>query len=137
MDSFNLYNNGNIIKMGGILMKKRYKRFYIWLIVIIFVFISVSSFISYNKFHVYNPFASGIGIIRILATDAEFAEVQHSPRVVLAKPDGKIFEKFLESEGYTQVEQLGALHIIEKDGKQEKVFCSANAYYSKFVWTAA
>lgn len=105
----------------------------------IFAFLVLTScLISIKKFGVVNPIATGVGVIKILATDAESAEIQKSPRVVLAKPD-KGWDLFLETmkmDGYSYLEEerLGSACVFEKDGAKEIVFFKVNSYYSKWTW---
>lgn len=120
-----------------VFMKKWYQRRSIWIFAaIVVIVILASSVVSYVKFNVINPFSSGLGMVRILTTDTEYVEIQHNPRVIIAKPDGTVFVSMLEKEGFTEIEneQLGALHVIEKAGVKEKVFFSINKYYSSYIW---
>lgn len=106
---------------------------------VLVVFLTLTaSFVSYLKFDSPNFFAAGIGLIRITLTDTQYVEIQNSPRVIIAKPQNsmQLFLDTVESEGYTYLadEQMGGMHVIEKDGKKEHVFFSANGYFSKWSW---
>ncbi len=97
-----------------------------------------ASFVSYIKFDTPNFFTAGIGLIRITLSDTQYVEIRRSPRVIIAKPQNsmQLFLDTVESEGYTYLadEQMGGMHVIEKDGKKEHVFLSANRYFSKWSW---
>lgn len=119
---------------------KKEKKIRVWIamgIVIVFL-LAISSYISYSKFNVVNPVSSGIGVVRILANNASYVEIQHSPKVILAQPENSLqmFKDYINSRGYTLLpdEQMGAMHVIEKDGKKEHVLVSVNAYFSKWQW---
>lgn len=123
---------------------KRYsRRIRNWRIAIISVvlvtFLSLTaSFVSYISFNAPNFISSGIGLIKIMASDTPYVEIQSSPRVIIAQPQDSmdLFLDFVESEGYTYLadEQSGGLCVIEKDGKKENVFFAVNEYYSKWSW---
>lgn len=130
----------------------------------VFVLVTVLSIpmlcFSANNFNTVNFVSSGIGVISVVYTNAEYVEIQSSPRVILAKPDNaeEIFVSIIESEGYTFIsddstdnQNMGyniqntfmadkptkdteGTFIIEKNGKKEYVSWTSNSYYSKFVW---
>ena len=56
--------------------------------------------------------------------------------IIAASNDPDTFYKYLESNGYTELEeeQMGSMHVIEKDGKKEVVELSANGYYRLWNW---
>jgi hypothetical protein len=107
---------------------------------VVFIFLALlASFISYVQFEVANPISSGVGVIRIFATDVEYVEIQKSPRVVIGKPDNawEVFLKTMEKDGYSYLEdeRLASMCVFEKDGVRENVFFHVNRYYSKWVWS--
>lgn len=124
-------------------IKSYSKRIRNWRIAIVSVVLAVflmltASFASYINFNTPNFFASGIGLIQIMASDTPYVEIQSSPRVIIAQPQNSwdLFLEFVESEGYTFLgeEQMSANCVIEKDGKKEHVWFSVNGYYSKWSW---
>lgn len=105
--------------------------------VVLFIILTVTgSLLSMIEFNTPNFIAAGIGVVRVIFTDTEFVQVQGNPKIMIAKPSYQAFLNTVESEGYTVLgeEQMGSMHIIEKNGKKENVFFSMNRYYSKWVW---
>ena len=87
-------------------------------------------------FNAVNIISSGINIARISFTsDVDFIEIQHSPKIVLAKPDFH-FENYCTAQGYTYLpnEQEGSIATIEKGGVKEHVIIHIHAYYLEFCW---
>ncbi|MDE6020732.1 MAG: zf-HC2 domain-containing protein [Ruminococcus sp.] len=116
----------------------RNRRIAIFSAVLAVFLVFTASFASYVKFSTPNFFASGRGLMQIMASDTPYVEIQSSPRVIIAQPQNSwdLFLEFVESEGYTFLdeEQMGANCVIEKDGKKEHVWFSVNGYYSKWSW---
>lgn len=105
---------------------------------ILFCFLIIFSLLSLAFFNTLNPFSSGVGFIRIVATDVDYVEIQHSPKIILAKSDNayNIFLNYIQEGGYKiiGVEQMGSMHVIEKNGEKELVGFEGNGFYSKWVW---
>ncbi|MEG0979356.1 MAG: zf-HC2 domain-containing protein [Oscillospiraceae bacterium] len=134
-DNKNLKNNTMVKKYS-----KKIKKVHIAIIsvVLIVILTLTASLVSMVKFKTPNFVASGLGVIRVMASDTKYVQIQSNPRIIIAKPDNamKLFLETIESEGYTLLEdeQMGAMHIIEKDGQKESVFFSMNRYFSKWIW---
>jgi hypothetical protein len=131
----NIQENNKVVSYS-----KRIKRLRVLIaagVLLVIVLLS-SAFFSYVKLNTANPFSAGIGLVRIMVTDTEYVEIQSSPRVVVAKPDNawQLFLDTIKSEGYTYLEdeRMGSLCTIEKGGNKERVFFSANGYFSKWEW---
>ncbi len=99
------------------------------------IIIAVSCFISFDNFGTFNFIKSGIGFAQIMLTDADYVEIQKSPRIVLSENTEVFFEK-IEDEGYKYVEhkQMGSSHTIEKDGKTELILSHNNGYFTRWTW---
>jgi len=97
--------------------------------------ISLSSFISYSKFSVCNPFSTAKGLFQILFTEKEYIEIQKYPKVILAKPSASL-SKYMESKGFQEDKesQMGALHRFVNDTTAQYVAYTTNKYYSKWIW---
>jgi hypothetical protein len=108
------------------------------LAIITIIIALLSSFWSYMKLEVANPLASGLGLAKIFLTDAEYVEIQQSPRVILAKPVDAydLLLRVMQEEGYTYVEEetMGSMQVFEKDGKKERMFVSVNKFFSTWIW---
>lgn len=118
--------------------KKRSRRIVVATLVstILIVAILGSCFISYVKFNTGNPFSVVSGYFQITVLDKEYVEIQKSPKVVLAQPNGEIFINYMESRGFTEIEeeQMGAMRVFTNVEKKEWVSYSINRYYSKWYW---
>lgn len=92
--------------------------------------------VSYDKFRTINPIKSGVGLAKIYFSDEDYAEVNDSPRVILTDPENskEIFIEIIENEGYEYVEQMGSVHIIEKNGEKESVDSRINKYVGRWSW---
>ncbi len=104
------------------------------------LFLALSlSFFSYLKFDTPNVLSAGVGLCRILLTDAQIVEIQKSPRVWLVdaeKSPYRIAKEALAEQGYREIteEQMGSMHVFEKDGEKHYIHFSANRYYAKCSW---
>lgn len=93
-----------------------------------------SCFVSYLKFDTANPFSAASGFIQITVADKEYFEIQHNPKVILAQPSDALFEEYMKSRGFTEVERYGGLRVYENGDEQERIMYSQNAYFSKWTW---
>jgi len=117
-------------------IKKR-RKIIIFSILLLIIIIAASLF-SAEKFHTLNPFSSGIGFIRIMFTNVDHVEIQHSPRIIIVKPDisWQLFLDLIKKEGYSYAEdkRMGAILSIEKNGVTVHVIMEMNRYYTIFTW---
>ena len=105
--------------------------------IVIMLIIIVSILFSIFKFNVYNPISSFSAIIQILFSDIEYTVVQNTPnKVIFAKPQIEIFEKYMKDNGYECVkeEKMGAIHVYRNNTHKVKIHFSMNQHYSKWVW---
>lgn len=95
-----------------------------------------SCFLSYATFHTANPFSAASGYFQIAVLDREYAEIQAAPKVIIAQPNGEIFTDYMQSRGFTELEeeQLGAIRVFTNGEDKEWVWYSINRYYSKWCW---
>ena len=63
-------------------------------------------------------------------------EISEAPNVVLAQPDTDILINYMESRGFTEIEdeQMGAIRVFTNGEKKEWVHYSINKYCSKWYW---
>ena len=115
-------------------MKKEHKEIIIGGIAV--VLIIASCFVSYDKFRTFNPIKGGIGFVKIVFFDEDYAQVNDSPRVILTNSENskEKFIEIVESEGYEYVEQMGSAHFIEKNGEREAVSSNINKYIGRWSW---
>lgn len=118
--------------------KKRSRR--IIIIVIIFAILITlffgSCFISYVTFDTRNPFSAASGFLKITVLDKDYVEIQKSPKVVLSQPNNEVFINYMESRGFTELEdeQMGAMHVFTNGKEKEWILYSINEHYSKWCW---
>ena len=95
-----------------------------------------SCFISYATFNTGNPFSAASGYLQITVLDKEYVEIQASPKVILAQPNGEVFMNYMESRGFIEIEeeQMGAIRVFTNGEEKEYVWYSINGYYSKWCW---
>ena len=81
------------------------------------VILLVSCLLSYTTFGISNPFLAASGYFQITVLNKEFVEIQASPKVVIAQPDGRVFIKYMESLGFTELEgeQMGAMRVFTNE----------------------
>lgn len=93
-------------------------------------------FISYVEFQTPNFLSAGVGLFRVMVLEEPMVQVSALPRVVLAGPEDAMarFEAQLAEEGYTRVDQLGRMHIVEKNGVRRQVEFSVNGYFARWIW---
>ena len=126
------YANEEIIKN-----RKKSRKILITTLVVAILIIALlgSSLISYVTFNVANPFSAAIGFFQIAVLDKDYVEISESPKVVLAQPNADILTDYMESRGFTEIEQMGAMLTYSNgDNKEEMILFSMNRYCSKWVW---
>ncbi|MDO4398553.1 MAG: hypothetical protein Q4C21_09145 [Oscillospiraceae bacterium] len=118
--------------------KKRSRRIVVAALVsvILITVLLGSCLISYAKYNTRNPFSVVSGYFQITVLDKEYVEIQNSPKVVLAQPNGEIFINYMESRGFIEVEdeRMGAMLVFTNGEEKELIFYSVNGYYSKWCW---
>ena len=118
--------------------KKRSRRIIITTLVsaVLIIILLGSCFISYAIFNTGNPFSVVSGYFQISVLDKEYVKIQASPKVVLAQPNGEVFVEYMESRGFTEIEeeQMGAIRVFTNGEETEYVWYSINGYYSKWRW---
>ncbi|MGI6224662.1 MAG: hypothetical protein ACOYJ1_00260, partial [Peptococcales bacterium] len=74
--------------------------------VMIVILLSISIIISMNKFDTPNPIMSGIGLAKIMFTDAEIVQIREYPKIYLAKPDNaqQNLINFMKLRGYNYLD---------------------------------
>ena len=107
----------------------------IGVLILTILIIGASSFTSYAKFGVSNPFSTAYGLIKVMFTDTEYVEIQQYPKVIVAKTDTSL-DKYMEKHGYTRdtEKQLGALCTFTTGDFEELITYSQNKYFSKWRW---
>ena len=128
-----LYANNEIEKN-----KRRSRRMVIATLAcaILITVILASSFISYARFNTRNPFSVASGFLQITLLDKEYVKIQESPKVILAQPSYEVFIDYMESRGFTEIEeeQMGAIRVFTNGEEKELVWYSINEHYSKWRW---
>ena len=92
--------------------------------------------ISYIKFQTPNFIAAGTGLFRVMVLKEEVVQISSVPRVVLARPEDAMttFQDQLAEEGYTTVDQMGRMHIVEKNGVCRQIAFSVNGWFARWIW---
>lgn len=90
---------------------------------------------SYASLGTANAVAAAKGLCTVLFTDAEYAVIQDSPQIVLAKPDASL-EEYMQAAGYRHepYRQLGSLHSFSAGTDSETVAYAQNRYFSTWTW---
>lgn len=104
--------------------------------VLLIVALLGSCFVSYLKFDTANPFSAVSGFIQITVADKDYVEIQRSPKVILAQPSDALFVEYMESRGFTEIEEerLGGLRVFTNGEEKEAIMYSQNAYFAKWSW---
>ncbi|WP_341876269.1 hypothetical protein [Defluviitalea saccharophila] len=116
---------------------KRLKKLGIMLVIIL-ILTGVSIIISMSKFNTPNFIKSGMGIAKIMLTDAEIVQIQQYPQVYLAKPDNaqQTLINFMEQRGYKYLEdeRMASILVFGNETSKNYIEFSVNGYYSKWVF---
>lgn len=104
--------------------------------VLLIVALLGSCFVSYLKFDTANPFSAVSGFIQITVADKDYVEIQRSPKVILAQPSDALFVEYMESRGFTEIEEerLGGLRVFTNGEEKEAIMYSQNTYFAKWSW---
>lgn len=104
--------------------------------VLLFAALLGSCFVSYLKLDTVNPFLAASGFLQITATNRDYVEIQRSPKVILAQPSDTLFVTYMESRGFTEIEEerLGGLRVFTNGRETEWVMYAQNAYFAKWTW---
>lgn len=115
-------------------MIRNSKKFLVICLTLIIILV-LSSFISYSKFNLLNPFSTANGLIQVIFTDKEYIEIQKSPKVIIAKPNASL-QDYMNRLGFQEdtENQMGALHRFYNNDSVEYVIYSKNKYFSKWRW---
>jgi len=116
-------------------MKNKGTKIIIGVLILTILIIGVSSFTSFAKFGVGNPFSTAHGLIKVMFTDTEYVEIQQYPKVIVAKPETSL-DKYMKKHGYKRdtEKQLGALCTFTTGDFEELITYSQNKYFSKWRW---
>ena len=95
-----------------------------------------SCLISYVTFDTANPFSAISGYCQIIVLDKEYVEIQKSPKIVVAQPNDDVFLNYMDSRGFTEIEdeRMGAMRVFTNGEEKEFVLYSINAHCSKWCW---
>lgn len=104
--------------------------------VLLIVALLGSCLVSYLKFDTANPFSAASGFIQITVADKDYVEIQRSPKVVLAQPSDALFVEYMESRGFTEIEneRMGGLRVFTNGEEKEWIMYSQNGYFAKWTW---
>ena len=106
--------------------------------VVVIVLLTGSIIVSMNKFSTLNPIMSGMGLAKIMFTNAEIVQIQKYPQVYLAKPDNaqQLLIDSMEQQGYNYLEseRMASTLVFGNEVSKSFVDFSVNAYYSKWVY---
>lgn len=104
--------------------------------VLLIVALLGSCLVSYLKFDTANPFSAASGFIQITVADKDYVEIQRSPKVILAQPDDTLFVEYMQSRGFTEIEEerMGALRVFTNGEEREWIMYSQNGYFAKWTW---
>ena len=127
------YANNEITKN-----RKKSRRIVISTLVFAILIIALlgSCLISYVTFNTGSPFSAARGFIQIAVFDREYVEIQKSPKVMLAQPRYTLLIEYMESRGFTEIqeEQMGAIRVFANGDEKEWIRYSQNAWFSKWYW---
>lgn len=104
--------------------------------ILLLVVLLGSCFVSYLKFDTANPFSVASGFIQITVADKDYVEIQRSPKVVLAQPNDALFVEYMESRGFTEIEdeRMGGLRVFTNGEEKEWIMYSQNSHFAKWTW---
>jgi|HigsolmetaGSP11D_1036233.scaffolds.fasta_scaffold02171_8 hypothetical protein len=113
----------------------RKTRKYLIICIVFVILLGVSSFISYAKFQVLNPFSTYSGLVQIVFTDKEYVEIQKYPKVIIAKPNASL-QDYMKGLGFQEdiENQMGRLHVFHNNTSTQYVMYTVNNYFSKWIW---
>ena len=116
--------------------KKKSRNILITTLVVAILIIALlgSSLISYVTFSVANPFSAAIGFFQIIVLDKDYVEISELPKVVLAQPNVDFLTDYMESRGFTEIDQMGAMRTYSNGETTEMILFNMNKYCSKWVW---
>lgn len=87
--------------------------------------IVAAMFVSFVKFNSVNLPKIVYAVVAVSSGNKEYVVIcENHKKIIIADPnDPDAFYKYLESLGYTELEeeQMGGIHVIEKDGEKELV----------------
>lgn len=119
-------------------MKERKRTIAVIAMIVCVCLIAAAMFVSFVKFNSVNLPKIAYAVVAVSSGNEEYVVIcENHKKVIIADPnDPDAFYRYLESLGYTELEeeQMGSMHIIEKDGEKEAVLLSANGYYRLWIW---
>jgi hypothetical protein len=123
--------------MGDGIVLKRSKKTGIVIMVII-ILITISMVASISNFNTPNFVMSGVGLVRVVFTEAEVVQIQSYPQIYLAKPD-KAQQKlidFMMQNGYQYLEdeRMASTLAFGNEASKQYVDLTINKYFSKWAF---
>ena len=116
---------------------KRFKKTGIVIMVII-ILITISMVASISKFYTPNFIMSGVGLVKVVLTEAEVVQVQSYPQIYLAKPDNaqQTLINFMTQNGYQYLEgeRMASTLVFGNGASKQYVDLTINKYFSKWVF---
>lgn len=108
------------------------------LIILVVFIISIAGMLySYVKFSSVNVLRISYAAVSVYVGDKDYVVIKDGKHKVImasAKESALSFNDYAEKENYIISEQMGAMHILEKDGESENVLVTYNKYYGLWRW---
>lgn len=119
-------------------MKERKRTTAVIAMIVCVCLIAAAMFVSFVKFNSINLPKIIYAVAAVSSGSEDYVVIRENyKKVIIADPnDPDAFSNYLESIAYTELEeeQMGGIHVIEKDGEKELVSLSANGYYRLWLW---
>lgn len=106
------------------------------LIICAVLVIAVPCIVSYSVVGTANPISSLSGYIRVTSTNAQSVQICDDPIIMISEPDESLLDKFMEAEGYEQIEEdrMGGIYVYSNGTETVHIAYSQNKYYSLWKW---
>jgi hypothetical protein len=108
------------------------------IIVVIVIIICLLMLTSMVKFSTPNFVLSGLGLIRVVFSEAEVVKIQNDPQIFLAKPDNaqQALIDYMAQRGYQyyEKERIASTLVFGNQVSKQYVDLSINRYFSKWVF---
>ena len=100
---------------------------------VLIVCLAIGSYLSYYRFHTPNVFATAYAVVKVNMSSDAAVQVSSNPKVIVLS---KVYpaQDYLESQGYTFVDQFGANFIYEKDGVREYIGIQGSSFFVTLTW---
>lgn len=109
------------------------------ILLLLAIVLAAATLFTYAEFGSLNPAATAVGLVKVCACDAPYAQTGYLSRAYVAQTDDglDLFIRTMTDWGYTHLpdEQMGSVYFFQDAaGHHQPVRFLQNAHFAKWMW---